>query len=84
MQIVFGWGYDGARWSDRDSLRRYVTGTTGLTSLLATRLGLTTPDVSHVQRIAAAKREALTADCKPDQCKGLRHHHGLRAGWYGQ
>lgn len=32
VQIVFGWGYDGARWSDRDSLKRYITGPTGFTA----------------------------------------------------
>lgn len=66
MHITFGWGYDGARWSESDSLRRYTTGPAGFTSLCATRLGLTTPAVSHVQRIAAYRgvleRHVATAD----------------------
>src|SRR5699024_11727294 len=56
MHITFGWGYDGARWSESDPWRRYTTGPAGFTSVCATRLGLTTPAVSHVQRIAAYRR----------------------------
>lgn len=56
MHIHFGWGYDGARWSHEDSLRRYTAGPTGLTSLLATRLGLTIPAASQVQRIAVYRQ----------------------------
>ena len=56
VQVIFGWGYDGARWNPDNSLGQYTTGPIGLTSLLATRLGLTTPDVPHVQRIAAYRR----------------------------
>src|SRR5690625_4579055 len=52
MRVFFGWGYDGARWSHADSLGDYTTGPTGLTSLLATRLGLTVPSETPVQRIA--------------------------------
>src|SRR5690625_1054548 len=52
MRVFFGWGYDGARWSHADSLGDYTTGPTGLTSLLATRLGLTVPGEVSVQRIA--------------------------------
>src|SRR5690625_5780634 len=52
MRVFFGWGYDGARWSYADSLGDYTTGPTGLTSLLATRLGLTVPGEVSVQRIA--------------------------------
>ena len=56
VQVIFGWGYDGARWNPDNSLGQFTTGPIGLTSLLATRLGLTTPDVPHVQRIAAYRR----------------------------
>jgi hypothetical protein len=56
MRVFFGWGYDGARWSYADSLGDYTTGPTGLTSLLATRLGLTVPSETLVQRIAVYRR----------------------------
>lgn len=52
MRVVFGWGYDGARWNQADSFRRYTTGPVGMIALLATRLGLTAPNVSHVKRTA--------------------------------
>lgn len=53
MRIVFGWGYDGARWSPTDSLGEYITGPMGLTELFVGRLGLQAPSAVGVQRIAA-------------------------------
>jgi len=66
MQIHFGWGYDGARWNHQDSLRQYTAGPTGLTSLLATRLGFTIPPASQVQRIAVYRRALETHVAESD------------------
>lgn len=70
MIITFGWGCDGARWSDavtpatRD---RVVVGPTGLTEILATRFALSRPALERPRR-TAAYRAALrqVVDTLPD------------------
>lgn len=70
MIITFGWGCDGARWSDavtpatRD---RVVVGPGGLTDILATRFALSRPALDRPRRTAAyraALREVV--DTLPD------------------
>jgi ATP-dependent helicase/nuclease subunit B len=70
MIITFGWGCDGARWSDavtpatRD---RVVVGPGGLTDILATRFALSRPALDRPRR-TAAYRAALrqVVDTLPD------------------
>ncbi|WP_297006192.1 PD-(D/E)XK nuclease family protein [uncultured Corynebacterium sp.] len=56
MHITFGWGFDTARWTTAATpatLGEVVTGPTGLTDILATRLAVTRPELDQPTRIAA-------------------------------
>ncbi|AHW64705.1 Hypothetical protein CGLY_11300 [Corynebacterium glyciniphilum AJ 3170] len=63
MNITFGWGYDGARWTTPDSpatVGSVVVGPTRLIDLLSTRLACTAPEADQPLRIAAV-RAALSS-----------------------
>lgn len=63
MDITFGWGYDGARWSDSDTPATrgtVVVGPARFADLLATRLACTAPEPEQPTRIAAVRTALST------------------------
>ncbi|MGQ4535809.1 PD-(D/E)XK nuclease family protein [Dermabacteraceae bacterium P13264] len=64
MEVTFGFALDGAAWPGGTG--RLALGPRGLLRLLATRLGLTRPEVPAALRVAAAR--ARLADATPAWC----------------
>ncbi|MDO5730367.1 PD-(D/E)XK nuclease family protein [Corynebacterium sphenisci] len=67
MEITFGWGLDGARWSRDAAVGRIRVGPAGLADVLATRLGRGIPPAHPATRVAAYRTAIAEAD--PPWCR---------------
>lgn len=76
MKITFGWGFDGARWTEGSALGTVVTGPVGLADLLATRLGCGAGDTQDEQPVCVAAYRAALADLRQTSPEAL-------VRWYG-